>query len=91
MTYKLYSPAGSFRANMILTVAALTGVKVELVHTEISQIKTPEFLKKNPMGKVPVLETPEGPVFESAAIMRHLARTAGKLYGSSNYEAALVD
>lgn len=44
MTYQLYAPTGNFRANMILTVAELTGVKVELVHTEYSTIKTPEFL-----------------------------------------------
>lgn len=44
MTYQLYAPAGNFRANMILTVAELTGVKVELVHTEYASIKTPEFL-----------------------------------------------
>ncbi|KAK1308157.1 Elongation factor 1-gamma 1 [Acorus calamus] len=33
--------------------------------------KTPEFLQMNPIGKVPVLETPEGPIFESNAIARY--------------------
>jgi len=33
--------------------------------------KTPEFLKMNPIGKVPVLETPDGPIFESNAIARY--------------------
>ncbi|KAG5054879.1 hypothetical protein JHK85_007389 [Glycine max] len=33
--------------------------------------RTPEFLKMNPIGKVPVLETPDGPVFESNAIARY--------------------
>ncbi|XP_028764993.1 elongation factor 1-gamma [Neltuma alba] len=36
--------------------------------------KTPEFLKMNPIGKVPVLETPDGPIFESNAIARYVAR-----------------
>ncbi|PRQ20567.1 putative thioredoxin-like protein [Rosa chinensis] len=33
--------------------------------------KTPQFLKMNPIGKVPVLETPDSPVFESNAIARY--------------------
>ncbi|MFS7912171.1 putative glutathione S-transferase, Thioredoxin-like superfamily [Helianthus anomalus] len=33
--------------------------------------KTPEFLKMNPIGKIPVLETSEGPLFESYAIARY--------------------
>ncbi|KAF7802431.1 elongation factor 1-gamma-like [Senna tora] len=47
--------------------------------------KTPEFLKMNPIGKVPVLETPDGPVFESNAIARYVTRLKGDngLYGSS--------
>lgn len=91
MTYQLYAPAGNFRANFLLTVAELAGVKVEFVHTEYASTKTPEFLKKNPLGKVPVLVTPEGPIFESNAIARHLARTSGKLYGENKYESAIVD
>jgi len=38
----------------------------------------------NPLGKVPVLETPDGPVFESNAIARYVARLNNNtLYGSS--------
>lgn len=33
--------------------------------------KTPEFLAKFPLGKVPAAETPEGPLFESNAIARY--------------------
>jgi len=55
--------------------------------------KTPEFLKtKNPLGKVPVAVTPDGPIFESAAILRHVGRLGkNRLYGNTPYEAALVD
>ncbi|KAL8459726.1 hypothetical protein ACS0TY_037003 [Phlomoides rotata] len=47
--------------------------------------KTPEFLKMNPIGKVPVLETPDGPIFESNAIARYVARLKpdNPLYGST--------
>lgn len=40
-----------------------------------------EILKLNPFGKVPVLETPEGSIFESNAILRYLARHSQGLYG----------
>lgn len=33
--------------------------------------KTPEYLKKNPLGKVPVLDTPQGAIWESNAIARY--------------------
>ena len=53
--------------------------------------KTPEFLKLNPTGKVPVLITPEGPIFESNAIARYVARQGtNSLYGASEYEAVSV-
>ncbi|PRQ20616.1 putative translation elongation factor EF1B, gamma chain, S-crystallin [Rosa chinensis] len=62
--------------------------------------KTPQFLKMNPIGKVgvmsfagPVLETPDGPVFESNAIARYVTRLKADnpLYGSSLIEYALVE
>jgi len=91
MSIKLYAPAGNFRANSILIAGELAGVPVELVQTEYSETKTPEFLKRNPLGKIPVIETAEGPLFETTAILRYIARVSGKLYGASNYEAGLVD
>nr|GMD89474.1 elongation factor 1-gamma-like [Ipomoea batatas] len=44
----------------------------------------------NPIGKVPVLETPEGPVFESNAIARYVVRLKpdNPLFGSSLIEYA---
>jgi glutathione S-transferase len=40
-------------------------------------LKTPGFLALNPHGKVPVLETAEGPVFETAAILLALIDAHG--------------
>ena len=55
-------------------------------------MKKPEFLLKNPAGKIPVLETEKGFIFESNAILRHIARTyKPELYGANNDEMALVD
>jgi elongation factor 1-gamma len=54
-------------------------------------MKSPEYLKKHPLGKVPLLDTPEGPIYESNAILRYLARKQKSLYGSNVFETAQVD
>lgn len=41
--------------------------------------KSDGFLALNPNGLIPVLETPQGPVFETAAILLWLAETHGRL------------
>ncbi|KAL0539812.1 hypothetical protein IC582_024033 [Cucumis melo] len=74
----------SFKA---LIAAEYNGVEVKVVpdfEMGVSN-KTPEFIKMNPIGKVPVLETPNGPIFESNAIARYVARLKADspLYGSS--------
>ncbi|KAB2051282.1 hypothetical protein ES319_A12G045100v1 [Gossypium barbadense] len=60
-----------------LIAAEYSGVQVKMVENFEMGVsnKTPEFIKMNPLGKVPVLETPEGPVFESNAIARYVARS----------------
>lgn len=40
---------------------------------------SPEYLALNPNGTIPVLETPDGPLFETAAILLWLSETTGKL------------
>ncbi|KAK9929875.1 hypothetical protein M0R45_026948 [Rubus argutus] len=78
-----------------LIAAEYSDVSVELVKNFEMGVsnKTPDFLKMNPIGKVPVLETPDGPVFESNAIARYITRLKedNPLYGSSLIEYALVE
>src|SRR5918994_1926324 len=52
---------------------------VEFVHVDLAkgENRTPEFLALNPNGKVPVLETDAGSLWEANAIMCYLARLAG--------------
>ena len=54
--------------------------------------RTPEFLALNPLGKVPVLETPEGGIFESNAIARYVGglRADTQLLGASYFEQGQV-
>ncbi|KAJ7946558.1 Elongation factor 1-gamma [Quillaja saponaria] len=74
----------SFKA---LIAAEFNGVQIEYAPNFEMGVsnKTPEFLKMNPIGKIPVLETPDGPIFESNAIARYVARLKAdnSLYGSS--------
>nr|POE71269.1 isoform 2 of elongation factor 1-gamma 2 [Quercus suber] len=83
----LHAANTNTNALKILIVAEYSGVKVELDPNFEMNVtnKTPEFLKLNPIGKVPVLETPDGPIFESNAIARYLTRLKpdNTLFGSS--------
>lgn len=69
----------------------LAGLDYELAFVALQDLGSEDYLKINPNGKVPTLETEDGPIFETHAILRYAARKAGKLYGSSPYEQAQVD
>ncbi|XP_042758736.1 elongation factor 1-gamma 1 isoform X1 [Lactuca sativa] len=83
--------------NVCKALIAAEYVDVEVKMAENFQMgksnKTPEFLKLNPLGKVPALETPEGPIFESNAIARYVARLKPEntLFGSSPIEYGQIE
>merc|ERR1712183_1063498 len=89
--------AGKANKNVFKTLIAAeyTGVEVKLAPNFEMGVsnKTPEFLKMNPIGKVPVLETPRGPIFESNAIARYVTRLKADnpLYGSSLIDYAHIE
>ena len=57
--------------------AAYVDVAVEAVVTDTSK-PTEEFLRSNPLGKIPVLVTDSGEtIFDSRAIVQHLHRQSG--------------
>jgi elongation factor 1-gamma len=72
---KLHATKENNRAKKALIVAKYVNVEVDwAVFTMGETNKTPEFLRMNPNGKVPVLEVPgEGYIFESNAICRYIA------------------
>lgn len=53
--------------------------------------ETEEYLRLNPNRKVPVWQDEAVTLWESHAILRHLARSAGRLYGSTLADQAHVD
>ncbi|GLJ16735.1 hypothetical protein SUGI_0287910 [Cryptomeria japonica] len=95
MALTLYAGEGNKNAAKAFIAAEYVGVTINL--TPNFQIgvtnKTPEFLKMNPIGKIPVLETPDGPIFESNAIARYVARLKGNntLFGSSLIDYAHIE
>jgi elongation factor 1-gamma len=93
-TYTLHSTKENKNTYKTLIAAKYAGASVELVSNfEFGKSnKTPEFLKMNPNGKVPVLETPQGAVWESNAIARYVARLSDNgLFGETPIEAAQVE
>jgi len=94
MSLKLISYEGDYRAWKILIAAAYNDVQLEQPAFDFKRDGAgAELLAKNPVGKVPVLETPHGCLFESNAIARYVARIRADtgLYGGSFFESALVD
>ncbi|XP_057466114.1 elongation factor 1-gamma [Actinidia eriantha] len=95
MALVLHAGKTNKNAFKTLIAAEYSGIHVEMAQNFEMGVsnKTPEFIKMNPIGKVPVLETPDGPVFESNAIARHVARlkSDNPLFGSSLIEHAHID
>ncbi|ORY63376.1 glutathione S-transferase [Pseudomassariella vexata] len=71
---KIYSWPGNFRVQRAQVVAELNGLELDIPSFDMASSKTPEFLSKFPMGKVPALECADGfCLAEGAAICMYLA------------------
>lgn len=77
---------GKFRLAKVKAVAALT-------KTDLTEVV---FDAKSPVAKsahshaLPLLETPQGTIFSSNAIIRFLANSSKSLYGSNPHEQVLL-
>lgn len=92
MSLKLYSSVNPVTAGAKVEVLLrFFDFNVEFVRIPLAEWKSADYLKKHPWGKIPTLETPEGCIFESQAIMRYFARKAGKMYGTNAAETATID
>jgi glutathione S-transferase len=72
------------------------GLTVDRVHTKMQerQHKAPEFMKKNSLGQVPVLETDDGRfISESIAICRYFEafHPSPPMFGRDPFDAAMVE
>lgn len=81
-TIRLYRHALSGHSHRAQLLLSLLGIETELVNVDLAagEHKQPAFLKKNPLGQVPVIEDGSTVVADSSAILVYLA----KQYDSSN-------
>jgi elongation factor 1-gamma len=91
MPSKIYYNHGNPRGNKVLVAAQLANIEIDFISLSPEQWKSEEHLRRyndsplsrHPLGKAPVLETEAGFIFESNAILRHVARLSPStgLYG----------
>ncbi|KAL8009663.1 putative elongation factor 1B gamma, S-crystallin, Thioredoxin-like superfamily [Plasmopara halstedii] len=91
---KLFTYPGNYRAFKVLIAAEYNGINIELPEFDMAKdTKSSAFKSKTPIGKVPLLETEEGCIFESGAIARYIARLRPDLglYGKTFFESGQID
>jgi len=77
VTIQIYGPTAS-RAARALWIAHELDIPFEHVGMEMKDLKTPEYMKVNPNGKVPTLVDGDFKLFESMAINLYLAKRFNK-------------
>jgi glutathione S-transferase len=93
---KLYDYKAGPNPRRVRIFLAEKGIEVPLVHTDIvkREQKTPEFLARNPIGSIPVLELDDGTcISESVAICRYFEEIHPEppLFGTTPVEKAIIE
>jgi len=94
MSFTLYTYPQNVRAFKSLIAAEYAGVKVDVPEFEMGKTnETAEYAAMFPLGRVPAMMTPDGPLYESNAMARYMAglRADTGLLGRSHYESGQVD
>jgi glutathione S-transferase len=73
MAIKLYQSRISPNARKVRLIAAELGIPLEIVVLDLLQGRTPDYLAKNPNGRVPTIDDDGFLLWESGAILRYLA------------------
>ena len=93
---KLYDFPRAPNPRRVKIFACEKKIELELINCDMAkrEHKTPEFLRKNPSGKIPVLELDDGRcISESVAICRYLESLEPEpnLFGKDSYEIAYIE
>lgn len=94
MDFKLLAPKNDVRALKVQVVASFCNIKLSTPQFVIGKDdQTEEFLRMSPLGRLPVLLTPQGHLFESNAIIKYLSniRREHNLLGNGIFEEAEVN
>ena len=89
LAVKLYHHTASHNARRVVALVHHLQLPVELVSVDFGtgEQRSPEFLAKNPNGKVPVLVDGDFILWESTAIMAYLASKAGSTLAPTDARA----
>uniref|UniRef100_A0A1D1YVS2 glutathione transferase n=1 Tax=Anthurium amnicola TaxID=1678845 RepID=A0A1D1YVS2_9ARAE len=97
MVVKVYGWSRAVSPQRVMLCLLEKGVEFELVHVDLDTMehKEPEYLAKQPFGKVPYVKDGDFELFESRAIMRYYAakyeNRGPKLLGRTLEERAVVE
>jgi len=89
-----YTQPQVYKAQKALVAAKFNGVTIDAkIFDSAKDSAKPDFLIKNPTGKVPFLQTDMGCLFTSGSIARYIARIRSdtSLFGRSFLEEGLID
>lgn len=93
--YQIHGFGPSFNTTKVLYVAEELGIDYAYSELDLSkgEHKTPEHMRRHPLGKTPTLEHDGRPLFESSAICRYLASVENSaLYPASDlFQRAVID
>ena len=90
---RVYHRAGAGRPIRVVWALEEAGADYELVTLSVEEGRSPEHRARHPLGRVPVLEDEQGPMFESTALVFHVAERypdAGLLPPAATHERAVV-
>ena len=89
---KIFGDSGSGNCYKIKLLAALLEIQHEWIHVDIlaGGTQTPEFLNKNPNGKIPVVELAGGRCLSESNAIINLLASGSSLVSSDPYEYAKV-
>ena len=90
---RVYHRVGAGRPIRVVWALEEVGADYELVTMSAEEAGGAEHLARHPLGRVPVLEDEQGPMFESTALVFHIAELypqAGLLPAPATHERAVV-
>ena len=92
-TLRVYHRVGAGRPIRVVWALEEVGADYELVTMSAEDARSDEHRVRHPLGRVPVLEDEQGPIFESTALVFHIGELhpeAGLLPGPATHERAVV-
>ena len=90
---RVYHRVGAGRPIRVVWALEEVGADYELVTMTAEEARSAEHRARHPLGRVPVLEDQQGPMFESTALVFHVAELypeAGLLPPVATHERAVV-